>query len=221
MPRLGLLLIGLGLLALLVSAFDWIDPGQLNGRSGASSARASAEGNEADASSEKSETDRPVYPVIDQTLINPRIVVHKSLRRLDLYSGDRLVRQYPIALGRQPAGAKSREGDGRTPEGEFYICVKHRHSRHGPALGISYPSPRDGRRGLEYGLIDDKTQERIERAHLNRRIPPWYTPLGGEVFIYGGGIEGDWTGGSIALRPDDAAELFNAVPEGTSITILP
>jgi lipoprotein-anchoring transpeptidase ErfK/SrfK len=49
-----------------------------------------------------------------------RIEVVKHDFKLYLYQGDRLIKAYPIAIGRN-SGDKSREGDMRTPEGHFYI----------------------------------------------------------------------------------------------------
>jgi murein L,D-transpeptidase YafK len=45
------------------------------------------------------------------------LVVEKGARRLSAYSHDALIRSYPVALGREPVGPKTREGDRRTPEG--------------------------------------------------------------------------------------------------------
>ena len=52
-------------------------------------------------------------------------------------------------------------------------------------------------------------------------IPPWDTPLGGEIFIHGGGSGSDWTWGCVALDDDDVRELYRAVRVGTPVTIEP
>jgi len=49
-----------------------------------------------------------------------RIVVVKQAFKLCLYAGNELVKNYPIAIGKNP-GDKQKVGDGRTPEGDFYI----------------------------------------------------------------------------------------------------
>src|SRR5688572_15217837 len=56
-------------------------------------------------------------------LINPRIIVFKSERRLELYSNGEMVRAYPVGLGTNPVDDKVRQGDRRTPEGQFYVCI--------------------------------------------------------------------------------------------------
>lgn len=52
-------------------------------------------------------------------LKDPRIVVNKRERRLDLDSAGAVVRRYRIGLGPGPVEDKIRQGDRRTPEGEF------------------------------------------------------------------------------------------------------
>jgi len=119
-------------------------------------------------------------------LADPRIVITKGERRLRLYSGEEAVRTYPIGLGFSPVGDKEREGDGRTPEGEFYVCVKNPRSAFLLSLGLSYPNQEDAERGLSNGLISRTEHDRIVRAIGGGRTPPWNTDLGGEVFIHGG-----------------------------------
>ena len=54
-------------------------------------------------------------------LKNPRIVVLKSTRRLELYSEGVMVRDYKVGLGLNPVPDKVRQGDRATPEGDFYV----------------------------------------------------------------------------------------------------
>jgi murein L,D-transpeptidase YafK len=50
------------------------------------------------------------------------LVVKKSERKLYLYDGgQRLLKTYHVALGSHPKGHKLRQGDGATPEGDYYI----------------------------------------------------------------------------------------------------
>ena len=59
-----------------------------------------------------------------------------------------------------------------------------------------------------------------ERA-LRKERPPWGTPLGGEIYIHGGGTASDWTAGCIALSDENAKTLYDLVPLGTEIRIIP
>jgi murein L,D-transpeptidase YafK len=151
----------------------------------------------------------------------PRIVVVKSERRLMLYSGGELLRTYAVGLGFSPEGDKIRQGDGRTPEGEFYVCSKNDKSKYYLSLGLSYPNEEDAARGLSAGLIGRADRDRIVSAIRARRVPPWNTPLGGEIFIHGHGSASDWTLGCVALENEEMRELFFAVPRGTPVRIEP
>jgi murein L,D-transpeptidase YafK len=152
-------------------------------------------------------------------LASPRIVVSKSRRRLALYSDGRLVREYRVALGKNPSDDKERQGDYRTPEGEFYVCVKNAASKFYLSLGLSYPNRDDAERGLRDHLITRPEHDRIVRAVERGLRPPWDTALGGEIFIHGGGASSDWTWGCVALDDADVKELFDAVPKGTPVRI--
>ena len=152
-------------------------------------------------------------------LVNPKLVVSKSARQLSLYSDGRVVRTYKIALGTNPVDDKVRQGDRATPEGDFYVCVKNARSNFYLSLGLSYPNIEDAERGLRDKLISRAQRDAIVRAIQNKRRPPWDTALGGEIFIHGGGTDGDWTWGCVALANSDIKELFDAVPMGASVRI--
>lgn len=152
---------------------------------------------------------------------DPRIVIVKSKRRLYLYDGDVLVREYPIALGKNPQGHKIREGDGRTPEGQYRICKKNGDSRFYKSLGLDYPSPSDAEKAFMEGRINEEEFKAIITAHILGQPPPWDTPLGGAIFIHGGGAHEDWTDGCVALYNSDMDELFAVSKVGTPVVIYP
>lgn len=152
-------------------------------------------------------------------LASPRIVVSKSRRRLELYAGGRVVRAYRVGLGKNPADDKERQGDYRTPEGDFYVCVKNAASKFYLSLGLSYPNREDAERGLREQLITRAERDQIMRAIERGLRPPWDTALGGEIFIHGGGSASDWTWGCVALDDADIKELFDALPKGTPVRI--
>ena len=132
-----------------------------------------------------------------------------------------VLKSYRIALGTNPIGDKEVEGDGKTPEGEFYIFTKNPTSKFTLSLGISYPSPEDAERGLEKGLITNEEFAEILSASQAVVKPPQKTALGGEIYIHGGGTDGDWTRGCIALAENDIRELFDLIDRGTRVEILP
>lgn len=151
---------------------------------------------------------------------NPRVLVEKAARRLRLFDGKRLVRTYRIALGRGK-GDKVREGDGRTPEGVFYVCVKNPDSKFHLSLGLSYPNVEDAKRGLADELITREQHDLIVQAIRAKRQPPWDTPLGGEIMIHGHGASRDWTAGCVAMESDDVTELYECLPLGARVEIVP
>ncbi len=152
---------------------------------------------------------------------NPRIVIKKGKRVLELFDGERLVKTYKIALGFAPAGDKEKQGDGKTPEGEFYICTKNDRSKFYLSLGLSYPNIEDAKRGLKDKIITQKEHDAIVKANGERRMPPQKTKLGGEIYIHGGGTENNWTRGCTALENRDIKEIFEAFSVGASVKIEP
>ncbi len=159
--------------------------------------------------------------VLKLPLKNPRIVVMKSKRRLELYSDGALVRSYRVGLGLNPVPDKERQGDRRTPEGEFYVFTKNNKSAFYLSLGLSYPNIEDAQRGLRGGLISRAQHDAIVRAIKRKATPPQNTALGGDIYIHGNGATSDWTWGCVALENADIKELFDAVQVGTPVTIKP
>ncbi|MBF9150484.1 L,D-transpeptidase family protein [Novosphingobium jiangmenense] len=133
--------------------------------------------------------------------------VEKAARRLLLLDeSGHVSRAYGgIQLGSQPVGAKQFEGDGRTPEGRYVIDYGNPSSAYHLSLHITYPNK----------------QERAHAESLGR------SP-GGEIFIHGqpnfldtGRIAGDWTAGCIALANEEIEEIWQLVPDGTPVEIVP
>ena len=137
-----------------------------------------------------------------------RVVVHKSKREMLLYRGDAVLRSYRVALGRNPAGAKQQQGDGRTPEGAYVIAGRNPKSKFHLSLRISYPSSADR-----------------ERARRNGVDP------GGDIMIHGlpngrGDLGAahratDWTEGCIAVTDEEIEEIWRLVADGTPVEIYP
>ena len=131
-----------------------------------------------------------------------RIVVHKSRREMLLLRGQSILRSYRIALGRDPVGHKLQEGDGRTPEGRYTIDRRDPKSKYHLSLHISYPDARDIDRAREAG------------------VDP-----GGDIMIHGlkdgQPAPADWTQGCIAVTNEAMDEIWDLVPDGTPIEILP
>ena len=151
----------------------------------------------------------------------PEIFVYKEKRRLYVMQSNVLVRDYPVGLGFHPNGDKEKEGDGRTPEGSFFICVKKPNSRFQKSLGLSYPDKKHAERAFFAGVITPIEFRDILIAFENKATPPWNTVLGGQIFIHAGGAHKDWTEGCIALYNSDMDELFQITSVGTPVSIRP
>src|SRR5579863_453625 len=68
-----------------------------------------------------------------------KIIILKSERTLQLLKDGKVIRTYKVALGGSPTGAKTRQGDQKTPEGNYTIDARNPYSRYHKSLHISYP----------------------------------------------------------------------------------
>ncbi|WP_342069401.1 L,D-transpeptidase family protein [Yoonia algicola] len=129
-----------------------------------------------------------------------RIQVLKERREMQLLNNRTLLKSYKIDLGFSPAGHKTQEGDGRTPEGGYRIDRRNPNSRFHLSLGISYPDAND----LAYAQA--------------KGIDP-----GGDIFIHGTPQRWmgtpDWTWGCIAVTNEEMDEVYAMVNTGTLIYI--
>lgn len=149
------------------------------------------------------------------------ILIEKRRRSLTLFHNGRIVFSCQVALGRNPLGHKEREGDGRTPEGEYYVCTRNKESKYYLSLGLSYPNPADAKIASHRGALTREQLDAVCSAHEMGKRPPWNTPLGGFIMIHGGGTDGDWTAGCIALENSDMKRLFDLCPLNVRVQIVP
>ena len=152
---------------------------------------------------------------------NPNILIKKKERKLQIFDGEKLIKTYSISLGFAPEGDKEIEGDGKTPEGDFYIFGKNPESAFFLSLGVSYPNIEDAERGLKKGLITQEEYDEIVKAINEKTMPSQKTKLGGEIYIHGGGCQADWTAGCMALNNEEMQEVFEAIEVGTNVRIEP
>ena len=122
-----------------------------------------------------------------------QIVVNKGERTMHLLSGRTVLKSYKLF-----------EGDGRTPEGMYFISHQNPNSRYHLSLGISYPDAEDHARAMMLGQQP-----------------------GGDIMIHGRGAYGaqqrnrDWTAGCIAVSDEEIEEIFAMVRPGVPIVIYP
>ncbi len=129
-----------------------------------------------------------------------RIEVHKSARRMYLLHHDTVLQSHDINLGFAPDGHKTTEGDGRTPEGRYFIDRRNPNSAFYLSIGISYPNDQDRAQARERGVSP-----------------------GGDIFIHGTPRpfrrQKDWTVGCIAVPDREMRQIYAMVREGTPIDI--
>ena len=74
-----------------------------------------------------------------------KVVVDKSQRKIFLLNNKKIIRKFKIGLGFAPQNHKIKQGDGRTPEGLYFIDRKNYNSKYFLSMGISYPNANDTR----------------------------------------------------------------------------
>ena len=153
------------------------------------------------------------------------IRIKKSMRTLEVIapSGE-IVFSCSVSLGKCPTGAKTQEGDMKTPEGIYRITHKNFKSKYHIALGVSYPSRKDALLALKEKRIRRIQAIGIYACDLIRVRPSWKTPLGGFIMIHGehpDRLSGDWTAGCIAVKNEEIEAIEKFVKCGEPIEILP
>ncbi|MGA7857277.1 MAG: L,D-transpeptidase family protein [Terracidiphilus sp.] len=137
-----------------------------------------------------------------------QIVVVKSNHTMTLMENGRVLKVYKVALGRGSVGPKEREGDNKTPEGQYVIDQKNAKSRFHLALHVSYPNAADRKRAAD-AKVDPGGAIMI---HGLENGLGWLGPVQHDV---------DWTEGCIAVSNPEIEEIWHLVPVGTPIEIKP
>ncbi len=151
------------------------------------------------------------------------LAVDKQSRTLSVLVDGVAVKTYPVSLGSTPVGHKVEQGDGRTPEGAYTVCEMLDEGlapRYGArSMRLSYPNADDARRGLAGGLVTQAQHDAIAAAIAAGQMPPQDTKLGSSIRVHGGGVGEDWTAGCIAMRDEDAVQVYGAVELGTPVAV--
>lgn len=132
-----------------------------------------------------------------------QVFVSKTNRKVYLLHHDTVLKSYNMDLGFAPVGHKTRKGDGKTPEGYYWINKRNPNSAFHLSVGISYPNRKD-----------------VENAKAMGFEP------GGDIFIHGQPLKEkakgrDWTAGCIAVQDKEIEEIYAMVRDGTPIYIAP
>jgi lipoprotein-anchoring transpeptidase ErfK/SrfK len=142
------------------------------------------------------------------SIVADSIVVEKSRHTMTLYNQGTPVRIYFVALGKSPVGPKIAKGDGRTPEGIYYIAGHNPDSKYHLSLAVSYPNERD----LSIARARGVTTGGDIMIH---GLPPQFSSYGPAHRLT------DWTLGCIAVTNAEIEEIWSAIPDGATIQIKP
>ena len=137
-----------------------------------------------------------------------RVIVLKKERTLQLMSHGKVLKTYKVALGGNPVGPKTQQGDHRTPEGIYVLDHRNVHSQYYKSIHISYPNAAD--------------RARAAKLHVS---------TGGDIFLHGlpngyGSVGSahrlrDWTDGCVAVTDEEIDEIWKLVADDTPIEIKP
>lgn len=139
--------------------------------------------------------------LLQWTAMADKIIVNKAERKLLVERNSKVIFEFPVQLGKNPIGAKQKEGDGRTPEGLYSIDYNaNRDPAYYHGFHISYPNERDS----------------LDAKRLG--IKP-----GGDIMIHGTGPTRiglkDWTNGCIAISNAHIDTLIKYTRNGISIEV--
>jgi murein L,D-transpeptidase YafK len=150
----------------------------------------------------------PALVPADEFPTADKVIIEKAARKLYLLQDGEVFRTFDIALGIMPVGDKQREGDFKTPEGNYRLDLRNPDSDYFLSIRVSYPDNDD--------LADART----------RGVNP-----GGSIMIHGQPNEPthsetyyrtqDWTNGCIAVSNSDMIDIWLMTDENTPIEIRP
>ena len=142
------------------------------------------------------------FPVADKVLIE------KSQRQLHLLKDGKAFRTFRIALGIRPVGDKEREGDFKTPEGDYILDTRNPNSEYFLSIHVSYPNREDVRSARAKGVDPGGAIMIHGQPNEPTRSEAYYRTQ-------------DWTNGCIAVSNSDMIDIWLMTEDNTPIEIRP
>ncbi len=142
------------------------------------------------------------FPVADKVLIE------KSERKLHLIKNGQAFRTFDIALGIRPIGEKRREGDFKTPEGNYNLDSRNPNSEYFLSIHVSYPSYQDVRDARADGVAPGGAIMIHGQPNVPSNSEAYYRTR-------------DWTNGCIAVSNSDMIDIWLMTTDDTPIEIRP
>lgn len=161
----------------------------------------------------KAVNSKTVRHISKDSVENPYyIIVDKSDYELKVYDDEGWYATYPIVFGSKDLSDKYREGDKRTPDGNFKVILKKIHPKWGPELLLDYPN------SISY-------QKFNERKSMG--LIPKNAKIGGGIAIHATRPQEEWTvdnfynwtDGCVSVKYTEMKDLFSYIPVGTPVTI--
>jgi len=150
----------------------------------------------------------PAAPQAGEFPTAEKVVIEKAARALHLLRDGEIFRTFDISLGSMPVGDKQREGDFKTPEGDYTLDRRNPSSDYFLSIRVSYPNSDDVLEARQQGVSP-----------------------GGAIMIHGQPNEPkysetyyrtqDWTNGCIAVSNSDMIDIWLMTDENTPIEIRP
>lgn len=158
-------------------------------------------------------TTKHVKRVVKDTADNPYyIIVDKSEYELYVYDDEGWYATYPIVFGSKDLGDKMREGDKKTPDGNFKVILKKIHQKWGPELLLDYPNEtsfqRFNERKAKGQLPKNAKIGNGIAIHATRPSEEWTV----DNFY-------NWTDGCVSVKYTEMKDLYSYIPVGTTVTI--
>jgi murein L,D-transpeptidase YafK len=149
--------------------------------------------------------------VAESIILADKVIMKKSTRMLYLSSAGEIYKRYHITLGKAPLGAKEYEGDMKTPEGTYVLDWRQLSPRYNKSIHLSYPNKKDKAHAKKMGVSAGGM------IMIHGTPSSWsLSPLGDWLPMLL-----DWTEGCIAMSNDDMEEVWERVPNGIPIIIIP
>ncbi len=142
------------------------------------------------------------FPIAD------KVVVEKAQRKLHLLKAGVAFRSFDIALGIRPVGDKEKEGDFKTPEGNYLLDARNPDSEYFLAIHVSYPDSRDRAEARKMGVDPGGAIMIHGQPNDPTRSEAYYRTQ-------------DWTNGCIAVSNSDMIDIWLMTAENTPIEIRP
>ena len=137
-----------------------------------------------------------------------KVLIVKAERKLHLIKDGEAFRTFNIALGIRPEGDKQREGDFRTPEGEYRLDMRNPNSEYFLSIRVSYPDANDIRDARSKGVDPGGAIMIHGQPNMPSRSEAFYRTQ-------------DWTNGCIAVSNSDMIDIWLMTGENTPIEIKP